>query len=642
MRVRCIGRRDLAFDGCCCCFLWEKFADFAGNTAADCDSIPCLFLFQKKRKAAAVITAAVPLAVFLLVSSGYLCWRIFSRNAEYQVPGSEKYQIFGERRVMVIVPHQDDELNILGGVMEEYVRHGSDVFVVFLTNGDYFGLAQLRYQESLSVLDSIGIPADHVIFLGYGDNWKENEPHIYNAQPGIVMESYLGRTETYGTSIHPVYREGREYTIDNLTEDLKCVILEYSPNVIFCSDYDRHIDHKATSLLFDKVMGSILKENPGYTPAVYKAYAYGTAWEAEPDFYSANILSTQNHFGEPYNQKPAVYRWEDRVRFPVDGTGLSRSLPATKSYGHLSLYESQDAKWRAASVINSDKVAWQRFTSSLCLHAMITASSGSAELLNDFMLIDNNDLRGGSHLPYDGVWIPEQNDLEKTVIVTFAERSDVMEVVLYDHPSMENNILNAVIVFDDGTEVKSGPLDPSGAATYISVDKRNVSSFTVSIMESTGESAGLSEIEAFAETRQKDGCYIKLMDKAGNFLYDCQTESDGTMMLSVYLHGDLPEWTEDNYTVSVTEGAGTAVWEDGLIYITCPAGESFVLSVSCNDTEISDSILIRNPGRVVRMWNTLWQTMEKEIFLRCSRLMHKRLLVLRILEKAESILKAQM
>ena len=40
---------------------------------------------------------------------------------------------------------------------------------------------------------------------------------------------------------------------------------------------------------FDKVMGALLKEHPEYKPVVYKAYAYGTAWEAEPDFYSENI-----------------------------------------------------------------------------------------------------------------------------------------------------------------------------------------------------------------------------------------------------------------------------------------------------------------------------------------------------------------
>ena len=37
---------------------------------------------------------------------------------------------------MILVPHEDDEINLAGGVIEEYLKHGSEVYVVFSTNGD--------------------------------------------------------------------------------------------------------------------------------------------------------------------------------------------------------------------------------------------------------------------------------------------------------------------------------------------------------------------------------------------------------------------------------------------------------------------------------------------------------------------------
>ena len=36
---------------------------------------------------------------------------------------------------MVIVPHEDDDLNLVSGVIEKYVENGSEIYTVFATNG---------------------------------------------------------------------------------------------------------------------------------------------------------------------------------------------------------------------------------------------------------------------------------------------------------------------------------------------------------------------------------------------------------------------------------------------------------------------------------------------------------------------------
>lgn len=602
-------------------------------------TVAFLLLSRRFLRQLTVIMVALPVAVAVLTAGSVMCWRQFSAKAGYEAADAGKNQIYGDRKVMLIVPHQDDDLNILGGVLEEYVRYGSELYPVFVTNGDFFGKAEERYQEAIRVFETIGVPEENLVFLGYGDSWNPEGPHIYNAEPGVVMESYFGRTETYGTAVHPAYREGREYTIDNLMEDMGAVILEYRPDVIFCSDYDHHEDHKALTMLFEKVMGTLLKENPEYKPVVYKAYAYGTAWEAEPDFYADNILSTQNVFGQDYNQQPAVYRWEDRTRFPVKGEGLSRSLISAEGYKLLDMYTSQDADLQATRVVNGDKVAWRRYTDSLCLDAQIEVTSGNGRLLNDFMLIENHDLMDKDRMPYDGVWIPEAQDSEKTAVAVLSEEGSVHSVVLYDHPSEEHNVLNALLCFDDGTQMETGPLDPGGAATVIVVDKENVSSFSIVLKDVQGENAGLSEVEAFAHKPGRNGRFIKLMDQHENFLYDYLMPRNGQAELSVYVHGDLPEVTAADYLVEISGEQGTAVLENGKISVTCPDGEDFVLTVTCLETDVSDSIYIRNPGRLERRWETFWQKAEAAVFIRYSMAEQKRLLVCSIPEKIAYVIK---
>lgn len=565
--------------------------------------------FTKKRLIAASVGipgAAVTAALLCL-----LIWKPFSTGGGYRNTDSGKTQLYAQRRVMLIVPHEDDEINVLGGVLEEYVTYGSQVYPVFVTNGDYSGLAEARFAEAVAVAEYIGIPEENVIFLGYGDQWKAGGPHIYNAQPGVVMESNNGRTETYGTRTGAAFREGRAYTIENLLEDMEAVILQYRPDVIICSDYDAHIDHRATSLLFEKVMGTILKEVPDYRPLVFKGYAYKTAWYAESDFYEENILSTQNVFDDPYWQKPEVYRWEDRVRFPVKADALSRSLYTSDIYRTLALHASQEANTQASRVVNGDRVVWQRETESLCYDAEITVSSGGGAVLNDFMLTDNFDLTDEERKPYDGTWIPAAEDAERTVSVTFPEERDIARIRLYDHPSEEENVLDAVIRFDDGSLLHTGPLDPGGAYTEIAVNKNAVRSFTVTLTETEGEQPGLTEVEAFSEAAQDPFRFIKLMDAEENFVYDYWLNREGEEAFTLYAQGlDAGE----EYLVSCDNDRCEALLENGVLTVRCPRGETAVITVSCRGGEIADSVCVSNPGTLQRLHNMLGQKLE-EFFL---------------------------
>lgn len=559
-----------------------------------------------------LITAvSVALSVGIVVGSLGMGWLAFSRNGTYRDDDDGKTAFYGGRRIMLIVPHQDDEINLLGGVIEEYVRYGSELYVVYVTNGDYGEIPMVRYWEALEVLGNLGVPQEQVIFMGYGDQYAEGMPHIYNAAAGEVIPSHFGKTETYGADFHPAYREGRPYTRDNFLDDLQSVILEYQPDVLFCSDYDSHPDHKALTLAFDKVMGRILKENADYRPAVYKGFAYNTAWNAPDDYYAENVASTLRATGE---SGVDVYRWEDRVRLPVDGGSLSRSLVGAPAYRSLLGHKSQYAWFFAGKIINGDRVFWRRWVNSLCTAAEIRVSSGTEGLLNDFMLIENNDVLDEERKPYDGVWIPETEDSVKEAQVVLAETSQLHSIVLYDHPAPDQNVTAVEISFDDGSCVAFGALDPDGAATELLVQKENVSSFTVRILSGEGDDAGLTEIEAFAEAPAEDGSLLKLMDENENFVYDYWTSREGEAVLSVYTYGlELPDVAE-NLTVTVSNPKCAANWEEDRLYVRCPRGQETQLTIADGAGTVSDRVTVRNPGSGVRLINGFCQWLESRLF----------------------------
>ena len=576
-------------------------------------AISGLLFFSSFRSVAKFFAVLISLCGTVLVSAAVLCGNAerFQADSVYQNAdaGAGVKIFFADQKIMLIVPHQDDELNVLGGTIEEFVRYGSEVYVVYLTNGD-MTLAETRFSEAISCLSKQGIPEDHVIFMGYGDRWQEDSPHPYNAEPGQIVQSRAGFFTTYGAAGHPPYREGADYTMDNLLADMESVILEYRPDVIFACDYDEHVEHKATSLVFEKVMGRILKNTEDYRPRVFKGYANRTAWNGVHDYYGLNIASTQRAYYKDFAPEVEYYRWEDRIRFPVDASGLSRSLLGSKAYDLLATHFSQQAVRKGQGIINGDKVFWERHTSSLCNQAEIRVTSGNPGLLTDFMLLENNNIVDDDNLPYDGVWVPELSDPEKKISVILPELSDLDDLVFYDHPSPDHNVLEMRITFDNGEQITVGPLDPIGAPTTVAVNQKQSSSFEVELTVTEGERAGLTELEAFAGPRDYPKGFIQLTDTDGEFVYDYITDPSGEITLHLYHFGNVPEIKPEHYSISVDNERCLVEWSEQGIIATCPRGEAATVSVISAEGDIWDRAYIRNPGKLDRLQVKACQLVE--------------------------------
>lgn len=539
----------------------------------------------------------------------YLHWDRKDHSVERQTLDNGREYMFAGKKIMVFVPHEDDDVLLMGGVIEQYVKNNSEVYVVFEQTGDSgvsespFSvgkeLGQVRANEAIRVLTSYGIPEKNIIFLGYGSTVSRYHPHLYNMKedPDQVVRSVSGFDHTFATGDHPAYRDGEKITRNNLFNDYESVILSYKPDVIFCVDYDDHPGHRAVSLMFESVMGKILKQQDLYRPVVFKGFCYSTALYAAKDYSSVNPGPTADPYETEYMQETNTYLWKDRVRFPVSAYTLTHYVQSSGTIKKLAIYDSQYGDWHpnVKSIVNSDKVFWERRTDSLLYGAKITASSGQHQLLNDFMLFDCDDIIAGDtdFSSLSGIWIPSDDDPEKTLSVSLNEPGDIGKIVLYDNPCMDDNVLNASIVFDDGSRIETGKLEPNGSATVIEVNKQNVKSFRIVLTETSGKRAGLSEIETYASDKRPEMGFIKLMDEQGNFVYDYRLNGSEEARLSLYRYNYGCPLGND-YKIDNNNPKVTVTISDQQLIVRCPKSQECTITITSADGLVSDTVRVSN------------------------------------------------
>jgi LmbE family N-acetylglucosaminyl deacetylase len=90
----------------------------------------------------------------------------------------------GKSKVAVLAPHMDDEVIGCGGTIAKHVTAGSDVSVIFLTDGRYGGganvakdaIVSIRKAEARHAARILGVRA--VTFLDAEDTQLRSDPHV--------------------------------------------------------------------------------------------------------------------------------------------------------------------------------------------------------------------------------------------------------------------------------------------------------------------------------------------------------------------------------------------------------------------------------------------------------------------------------
>ncbi|MHB9144885.1 MAG: PIG-L deacetylase family protein [Symbiobacteriia bacterium] len=261
-----------------------------------------LRLTNPRQKIAAVLGL---LAALLLVAAGYRYF--FPTPARIALPA--ELSLDPTDTVLVVAPHSDDETLGAGGLIERAVAAGAGVHVVLLTNGDgftigaeqeyhrvhttpadYIRLAHERQRETLAALESLGVPAQDVTFLGYPDRglapmWLTNW-----LPSNLYFSRFTGADHSpYSNSLTP----GAPYCGQSLAQDLRQVLLQTQPTVLVVPHpNDVHPDHWAAYNFVTYTLAELKAQSyPFASPArVYYYLVHRGDWPAPKGLHLASEL----------------------------------------------------------------------------------------------------------------------------------------------------------------------------------------------------------------------------------------------------------------------------------------------------------------------------------------------------------------
>ena len=443
---------------------------------------------------------------------------------------------YSGRRVLVLAPHQDDEINIAGNSIQNFVNAGAEVFVMFSTNGDanmgmYNFTAETRLSEAVNSLRILGVDKEHILIMGYGDT-SNNFPggHIFYSRDKAIKSS-RGKTHTYGAAglqdfSYLTRHEHSRYCRSDYLRDLEELILYVHADIILAVDFDKHSDHRMLSLCFEQVMGRILSR-PGndYRPEVFKRFAYSTAFMAAHDLFADNLPETKKP--ENVTDKEMIdtscYSWRGRVRFPVPAGCRNTLLEGNTIAEALKQHVSQDAVLNAVNIINSDEVFFRRRTDSITFSAHVSASSGNPDYAHDFMLANVSDIYSDTPKWTNYLWRPDAEDTLKTITFTWDKEQTISRTVLWGNID-GTPIQKAELRLDNGFSCELGVFPERGLPLVIDIPegKRNgIKKLSISILDAGGTEGGLAEVEAFAEPEQRGYIrpYLQITCN-DNFIYE--------------------------------------------------------------------------------------------------------------------------
>ena len=191
-------------------------------------------------------------------------------------------------RILIIAPHIDDEVVSSGGLIQQAKSVGSQVKVVYMTNGDenlysiigedkslkispqeFVSLGEQRMQEGVNATQILGLTKDDLIFLGYPDGGLSSMLNKFYDTPHTSRGTKFDYNPYQGT-----YKKEQSYTGVNVFSDLEEIITNFNPNIIIVSHpRDKQPDHRATYQFLEKILTDKNFQGKVFTYLVhYKMY----------------------------------------------------------------------------------------------------------------------------------------------------------------------------------------------------------------------------------------------------------------------------------------------------------------------------------------------------------------------------------
>jgi len=206
-------------------------------------------------------------------------------------------------RLMVFVPHPDDETLGAAGLIQRVIEGEGKVRVVFVTNGDGYTYAvrlrvknatvtgkdfieygKKRQEEAVQALCELGVQPEEAVFLGFPDDGIDDlwESYWSNVQPFISPHTLFDRPHRKGL------KRWVKYSGVSLRDEIERVIKEFSPDWVVLPDpRDCHPDHAAAGVFVLDALETLYYNDDTIPAKVltylvhYKDYPQARQWSGE-------------------------------------------------------------------------------------------------------------------------------------------------------------------------------------------------------------------------------------------------------------------------------------------------------------------------------------------------------------------------
>ena len=446
--------------------------------------------------------------------------------------------------IMVIAAHPDDETLMGAGVIKRSLDRGDSVKVVVVTNGDYNGNGLGREAESKAALaDRLGLNVNDIIFLGYPDKGLQS---LYNDYPTTTDGSYTshaGMTATYGAEglggydFHS-YKTGvaGNYNWATLMSDLQDILGRYRPSQIYThSPADQHPDHRMTFTAVRDAVVSLMKSDPLFRPDEYITTIHnpvdypfvdkwvkstgtpqtqdggaGDAGWPNPAFTGTlgNVTDMRKRFTPTlaFVELPHLYKtpyaWVDRLSLAVPAVMQDTNLANNLKYQMIDGYVSQRHTVGLIYAFGkNEEIFWkQGWARNIAMTATFTASSQSTASFQQATNVADG-IPDGSPGNSQAEWVTLSEKANAWVKMAWPQSHTVNQIILYDRPNTNDQILSGTLTFSDGTNVvvaPTGGLPNSGQPYTVNLSPaKTITSvrFTVNTVSGTTTSTGLAEMQ---------------------------------------------------------------------------------------------------------------------------------------------------
>lgn len=250
-------------------------------------------------------------------------------------------------RILILVPHPDDEVLGCGGLVQSALAQGDEVWIAWMTCGDgpwlgveemakklrlrsqdYLNLGRRRQTEARAAARILGVPEDHLFFLGYPDQGLATLWQTCWERPF--------RSPHTGVAAVPYGNNRHAYTGQQVLTDLLGLLHTLQPPRVFTAHpNDAHPDHWATAafLLLAREAWALTQEAP--FPEVYAYLVHRWEWP-RPKGYHPNLA-----LEPPATLAGAGHRWltlplaESQILGKVRALAAHRSqMQVAKAYLH--------------------------------------------------------------------------------------------------------------------------------------------------------------------------------------------------------------------------------------------------------------------------------------------------------------------